>query len=162
MFNELVAFPYSKRYAQYFDSLACSGDDNHILETFAAQRLFTLSAVCRSWCPVATYKPCPERHFPPMHLSGPAMTYGLRLISSIRSYASFNTSSLLSKNFFSSMTTTTSFALPTAEIEDLWFGGLDLQKGKPPTADAMKRWFKHDASFDKRCQFSSSTHIQLT
>lgn len=82
-----------------------------------------------------------------------AMIPGLRILPSIRTtYASFNATNLLSKSFLSTMTTPT-IALPTAEIHQLWFGGLDFRKGAtPPTYEAVKRWFAPIPDFDKNCQ----------
>lgn len=42
--------------------------------------------------------------------------------------------------------------LPLEEIEQLWFGGLNLKPGHPPSMDAVKRWFRGDAAFDTSCK----------
>ena len=54
--------------------------------------------------------------------------------------------------FFSTMNSSSSIVLPTREIEDLWFGGLDLRPGQSPSPDAMKRWFKPDPAYDGQCK----------
>ena|SRR5438552_135790 len=56
----------------------------------------------------------------------------------------------LSKRFFSSMNAP-KIVLPYHEIDQLWFGGLNLQPGNTPSEDVMKRWFKKDTKFDTAC-----------
>jgi len=53
--------------------------------------------------------------------------------------------------FFSTMNSS-SIVLPTREIEELWFGGLNLQAGQSPPPDALKRWFRRDPAFDGNCK----------
>jgi hypothetical protein len=45
-----------------------------------------------------------------------------------------------------------SITLPTREIDELWFGGLDLKSGAAPPDAALKRWFGRDAKFDGHCK----------
>ena len=74
-----------------------------------------------------------------------AMVLALRLSSAIR----YTTS--ISVRYFSSMTAP-AIVLPHEEIEQLWFGGLDLKPGLPPSMDTMKRWFTKDPEFDASCK----------
>ena len=53
--------------------------------------------------------------------------------------------------FFSTMNAS-SIVLPTREIEELWFGGLDLRAGQSPSPDTLKRWFRPDPTFDSHCK----------
>jgi hypothetical protein len=55
------------------------------------------------------------------------------------------------KRFSSTMSS--SISLPHDEIETLWFGGLNLEPGKPPGMDAVKRWFSKNDTFDISCKY---------
>lgn len=84
------------------------------------------------------------RHRKPKSRFG-SMVLALRLSPTIR----YTTS--ISARYFSSMTATT-IVLPHEEIEQLWFGGLDLKPGCQPSTDAIKRWFRKDPEFDTSCK----------
>jgi hypothetical protein len=43
--------------------------------------------------------------------------------------------------------------LPHDEIQDLWFGGLDLRPGQAPSFDVVKRWFFVNETFDSSCKY---------
>ena len=42
--------------------------------------------------------------------------------------------------------------LPQNEIEELWFGGLNLKAGQTPGMEAVLRWFRSDQAFDSSCK----------
>jgi hypothetical protein len=57
----------------------------------------------------------------------------------------------VSKRLISSMASA-GIVLPNEEIEELWFGGLNLRAAHTPAMDAVKRWFFPDPNFDTSCK----------
>jgi len=55
--------------------------------------------------------------------------------------------------FSSTMSSASKIVLPVEEIENLWFGGLDLGPGKPVAMDCAKRWFMGGEEFDTTCKY---------
>ncbi len=86
-----------------------------------------------------------------VHTYSHVMTFALRLYSAIR-YTAYS-----SKRLISTMKNP-EIVLPHQEIDQLWFGGLNLQTGQPPSRDAVKRWFRKDTTFDTNCRYNFPFH----